>query len=222
MAFVVLAAGAGGVGSYLLWRKLRRRKYRIAVLGARWSGKTTLIDSWRGHWIADEHDPGRTQSPKIQEKTKLTSEGLRLSFTQLTDLSGATDAWPQWESRAKESRYVMYLVDARALSGELAHIESRNWYRLEDDAELLGPWLKEGRAELCVLAVTHTDQDARLNQLGEAEYRELIVTQLDPLVLRLGGPRMTRIVVGSLKTRAGAEKLTGLIMNEIVGYEKSK
>lgn len=222
MAFIVVAVGAGGVSSYLLWRKLRRRKYRIAVLGARWSGKSTLINSWRGEWVGDEHDPGRTHAPKVYEKTKLTSEGLRLTFTHVMDLSGASAAWPQWESRAMESRYVLYLVDARALSGELSEIEGRNWYRLEDDAELLGTWLKQGEAELCVLVVTHTDEDARLTQFGVTEYRELIATQVDPLVLRLGGPRRTRTVVGSLKTREGAEMLTGLITNEIVGYEKSK
>ena len=78
------------------WPSIPRKRYRIAVLGARYSGKTTLINSWCGEWVADEADPGRTQSPKFYEKTKLITEGLRVTLTKLVDVSGSIDAWPTW------------------------------------------------------------------------------------------------------------------------------
>jgi GTPase SAR1 family protein len=220
---VVIGVSVSGVAvSWYLARRLRRRKYRIAVLGARFSGKTTLINSWRGEWIADEADPGRTQAPQIYSKTKLTAEGLRLTFTNLADVSGAIDAWPAWENRIKESRYVLYLVDARALAGSLDHLKGRNWHRLEDDAGLMGGWLGANRIELCLVVVTHTDEDARLGRLGEEEYRELVMAQLDPLILKLGGPRKVRVVVGSLKRLQDAQSVTAQVMREIVSWEKSK
>ncbi len=222
MAFFV-AAGLGGVAvSWYVARKLRRRKYRIAVLGARYSGKTTLINSWRGEWIADQADPGRTQGSDTPTKTKLTADGFRLTFTNLSDVSGSIDAWPIWEDRVKESRYVLYLVDARALAGSLRHLPARNWQRLEDDAGLMGGWLEANRIELCLLVVTHTDEDDRLRQLGEDEYRELVTAQLDTLMLKLGGPRKVRVVVGSLKRLHDAQDVTAQVMQHIIGWEKNK
>jgi GTPase SAR1 family protein len=192
------------------------------VLGARYSGKTTLINSWRGEWVADEADPGRTQTPKLYRKTKLVSEGLRVTFTKLVDLNGSREAWPTWQDSILASRYVLYLVDARALAGYLDQEKNRNWYRLEDDAGQLSRWIREGRARLCVLVVTHTDQDERLAEHGDADYRELVLDQLDPLILKLGGSRMVRVVIGSLKRREDAERVTFRIMREIVSWEKSK
>jgi GTPase SAR1 family protein len=203
-------------------RKIRWKRYRMAVLGARFSGKTTLINSWRGEWVADEADPGRTQSPKFYRKTKLVSEGLRVTFTRLVDVNGSPDAWPAWESSTLASRYVLYLVDARALAGELERVTNRNWNRLEDDAGLLSSWLEEGRTKLCLLIVTHTDQDTRLEDHGEADYRELVMGQLDPLILKLGGSRIVKVVIGSLKRRQDAEQVTSAIMREIISWEKSR
>jgi|SRR5580704_13059884 GTPase SAR1 family protein len=204
------------------WPSIPRKRYRIAVLGARYSGKTTLINSWCGEWVADEADPGRTQSPKFYEKTKLITEGLRVTFTKLVDVSGSIDAWPTWEDRTKASRYVLYLVDARALAGYFARDKTRNWNRLEDDAGLVSGWLREGRVKLCLMVVTHVDQDARLEEYGQGQYRECVMEQLDPLILKLGGPRMVRVVVGSLKRRQDAEEVTSQILREIVSWEKSK
>jgi GTPase SAR1 family protein len=218
----VILVGGAAVSSVVAWRKLRRKKYRIAVMGAREVGKTTLIDSWRGEWVADEFGPRPTQIPVIYSRTKLTSAGFRLTFTKLADMSGDFDAWPQWEDFSRESRYVLYLVDARALAGYLEREATRNWYRLEDDAGRVGGFLREGHAELCVVVVTHTDQDERLEKLGEAAYRELVVAQLDPLMLKIGGPQKARVVVGSLKTRQGADDVTSRVMRDIIGWEKSK
>jgi hypothetical protein len=223
VAWPVIVAGGVVVTSVVAWRRLRRRKYRIAVLGARGAGKTTLINSWRGQWVADESGPAPTQTPELYSKTKLTAEGLRLTFTDLADVSGGIDAWPEWEDHAKESRYVLYLVDARALAGHLERFKARNWHRLEDDVGQIGGWLQNGRAELCLVVVTHTDEDARLQELRDpGQYRDLLVGQLDPLVLKLGGPRTVRVVVGSLKQRQDADAMTSLIMREIISWEKSK
>jgi GTPase SAR1 family protein len=195
---------------------------RIAVLGARYSGKTTLINSWRGEWVGDEADPGRTQAPRIYSKIKLIVEGVRITFKNVADVAGAIDAWPVWEDRTKESKYVLYLVDARALAGDLDRLKGRDWHRLEDDAGLVGSWLGEGHPKLCLLVVTHTDEDARREELGEAKYLELVKAQVDPLIIKLGGPRKVHIAVGSLKTLGSAEAVTSSIVREIISWEKSR
>ena len=189
----LILLGGVAISAFLAWR-LRRKKFRIAVLGARRTGKTTLINSWRGEWVADEHDPGHTQAPGEPQKTKLTVDGLRLTFTKLTDVSGASHAWPVWEDQTRESRYILYLIDARALTGELDADDRRNWYRLEDDTGQIGRWLKAGNAHLCVVVVTHADQDPRLAASNPDKYHEQVAEQIDPLILRLGGPEKTRLV----------------------------
>ncbi|WJK41299.1 hypothetical protein O7608_02335 [Solwaraspora sp. WMMA2056] len=149
-------------------------------------------------------------------------DGLRLTFTKLADVSGTSDAWPIWKDRTAESRYVLYLIDARALTGELDAEPARSWLRLEDDTGQIGSWLKDGHAHLCVLVLTHSDQDPRLTASNPDKYREQIAEQIEPLVLRLGGPEKTRLAVGSLKTQAQAETLTSQIIQHIVGWEKGK
>jgi len=217
----LIPIGVGvAAGSAYAWWQLRRRDYRIAVLGARESGKTTLINSWRGKWADGAYQP--TQASELIEKQKYTAEGFRLRFLDLEDMSGDLDGWPNWENRAKESRYVLYLVDARALAGQFARNYRKNWRRLEDDAGLIADWMEQGKAELCLMVVTHTDQDPRLRKLGQNAYQEAIVSQLDPLMLKIGGPRTVHIVVGSLKTLPAAQKLTSLIMERIISYEKGK
>ncbi|GIH71541.1 GTPase domain-containing protein [Sphaerimonospora thailandensis] len=212
-----LGIGLGTVISFFLLMKLRRKKFHIAVLGVRYTGKTTLINSWRGTWVDD--DPGRTQAPRIHPKTKLTANGIRLTFLGLGDLSGEEKAWPQWENRVAESRYVLYLVDARMLAG-LGMPPERDWHRVDDDAGQIGRWLKDGQVYLCIVVVTHTDEDPRSPQVDEAAYHQIIVDQLDRILLRLGGDAMVRVVVGSLKDRPSADRVTSKIMEHVVAHEK--
>jgi GTPase SAR1 family protein len=211
---------AGFAVSVFLTRRLRRRTYRLAVLGARMSGKSTLIGSWRGEWL-DSEEYQRTQTAQFHSKTKLTVEGLRLTFTHLADVAGSEHAWPVWEDQALESRYVLYLVDARILDNQPLW-EGLDWHRLEDDAGQIGSWLKAGNAELCLLVVTHTDQDARRTRLGEHAYQDTVLEDLDPLVFLLGGTQCVRTVIGSLQTEGEATKVTAGIMREIIAWEKGK
>jgi GTPase SAR1 family protein len=217
MAWLLVPVGGAAV-SWYVWRKLRRRKYRIAVLGAQMSGKTTLINSWRGEWI---DEPGHTQSPTTYERIKLTSQGLRLQFTKTTDMSGDLDGWGTWANPALESRYVLYLIDARVLSGVMSK-PGLNWHRLEDDTRLIGRWLEDGKAEYCFAVVTHIDEDPRLAQLGMDDYREEVTRQIDPLVLRLGGLAKVRIILGSLEPPQSAEGITSRMMGHIIELEKTK
>ncbi|SDH27150.1 hypothetical protein SAMN05421505_11391 [Sinosporangium album] len=216
MALPVIIIAGIAISSFLAW-KLRRKKFRLAVLGARCTGKTTLIESWRGTWV---EDPDRTLIPKTYDKTKLTVDGLRLTFVKLGDLSGEVNSWPQWEDRVKDSRYLLYLVDARMLAG-LPMSEERTWYRVEDDAgQISSNWLKASLVHLCLLVVTHTDEDPRQAGLSAGAYHDLIARQLDPIVLRMGGDRLVRTVIGCLKDPKSAEETTSKIMKHIVGFEK--
>lgn len=164
-------------------------------------------------------NPERTQIPEHHAKTKLTANGIRLTFVNVWDVSGGSHTWSQWEDPVRESRYVFFLVDARMLAGHDVG-PRRDWQRLEDDAGQVARWMKEGNAWLCILTVTHIDEDPRLEQLGKEPYWDTVTDQLQPVVHRLGGDSVVRIVIGSLKDQAGADKVTDDLMKHVINREK--
>jgi GTPase SAR1 family protein len=216
--FIPIVLGGIAVSAYVAW-KLRRKHYRLAVLGVSLSGKTTLINSWRGDWV---DDPGRTQAAVRHSRVKLTVDGFRLSFDNLTDVSGHSFAWPEWTDRVNESRYVLYLVDARQLARQAAYGFDKDWYRLEDDAGLIRNVLATANAYLCIIVVTHTDQDYRTTEYDAQTYEDVVRKQLDPIVLRLGGDGQVRLVTGSLVDQASADAVTSKIMAHILNQEKNR
>lgn len=201
--------------------KAQRNTYRLAVLGMSMSGKTTLINSWRGEWV--DGDPGRTYAPLVYEKVKLTANGQQLIFKRLVDVSGQKIAWPAWEDRVNESRHVLYLLKATHLLTPAEHrpaVATQAWHRIEDDAGQIRSWLDEDRASLCVLVVTHRDLDPRFADLGEDAYEHLVCDQLDPIVMKLGGDQRVRIVTGSLVDPDAAAAVTDKIMQHIAAEER--
>lgn len=204
-----------------IWGLFRPRKsYSVTVIGARNAGKTRLINSWRGVW---EEVVTSTQTPYSYSKVKLTSDGVRIKFEVIVDRGGFAGARGEWKGDVKENRYVLYLADARILSGELNSDES-NMDRLEDDAGLIGKWLKESedRRKRCVLVVTHKDEDQLLGKIGEYAYSAHIRERLEPLVDKLGGQKMVAAVIGSLKDKNSAALLTTDIMRYIQSFEERK
>lgn len=211
---------AAALGAYAAWRNRRQSVY-LVVLGASMSGKTTLINSWRGEWVTDYN---RTQSTVDHGRIKVTANGQRITFVKIKDFSGAEDQYDQWGAAAQEGTYLVYLVHAdvlvneedRARQGRLPH-PSRRWRRLLDDVGQINPWLRDGKAQRCVIVVTHTDQDPRRERLGADRYHEHVREQLAEVVLRLGGEAKVRVITGSLATLDAAAETTDRIMAGLTG-----
>jgi hypothetical protein len=222
------AVAAGAVGAAIAARKWRH-SLRVAVLGVNDSGKTTLIDLWRGEWV--DGSRGHTQAKHLYERVKTTAGGRRVVFRKLTDLSGDEDDWAQWQGPAEASTVVLYLVRAVDLAAE-EEMAGRHpgrygpftggWTAIEDSAGLIRPWLDNGRAKLCVLTVTWSDRDPRLDELGEDAYRKHVAVQLEPIVLKLGGTGRVRTVIGSLESPEAAAALSDRVMEQITAWERSR
>lgn len=209
----------GGPGIWFRPRRWRRKKYRISLIGAERSGKTTLISAWRKDWRGDEFDPGRTQAPKPYGPIKLTIDGTRITIVNLADVPGVRDAWRTWKEGVESSNYVLYLIDATVLP-DPGQRPGEDWFRLEDDADLLHDWIAEGTAELCVIAITHTDQDKRAAEMSREDYHRHVRRLVDPIVLRIGPS--VQVVMGKLKTEADALVLTSLVMGHIFSWNPAR
>ncbi|MET7427309.1 hypothetical protein [Dactylosporangium sp. NPDC005555] len=220
-------AAAGAVGAAVAARKWRR-SLRIAVLGVNDSGKSTLIDFWRGEWV--EEGRAHTQAKRNFDRIKTVAGDRRFVFRKLADLSGDESDWAEWKGPAEASAVVLYLVRAVDLVDEERAADlhpdgygpfTKGWERIEDSAGLIRPWLDGGRAKLCVLTVTWCDQDPRQAELGEDAYRKHLAGQLEPIVLKLGGTGRVRVVAGSLESPASAGALSDRIMDQIVAWERT-
>jgi GTPase SAR1 family protein len=209
----------GGPGTWFRPRRWRRKKYRISLIGAERSGKTTLISAWRQDWRGDEIDPGRTQAPKPYGPIKLTVDGTRITIVNLADVPGVRDAWCTWKEGVESSNYVLYLIDATVLP-DPGQTPGEDWFRLVDDAGLLHDWVAEGGADLCVIAITHTDQDKRAEKMSPEDYRRYVRRLVEPIVLRIGPS--VQVVTGKLKTEADALALTSLVMGHITSWNPTR
>jgi hypothetical protein len=198
------------------------------VLGARYSGKTTLLRYWRGEpW---QPRLARTYTPEKPSATKVSIDAQKVKFNNLGDVSGAPTARTTWASLVSDCNYIVYLVDARALCGCLLWSAHRNQDRLMDDAGQIKRWqagLGEGAdARRCVIAVTHSDQDCRAVHSARAgrvidggTYERRVGEQMAPLIMQLGGWNRVRFIVGHLKDENGAHTLTKAILGHIDNWE---
>jgi hypothetical protein len=138
-----------------------------------------------------------------------------------------------WETLAGRP-IVIYLIDARALCGCLRWTdwegsEHRGPERLVEDAVFLSRWLHQGEARLCVLVVTHTDEDCRRRlaaieggSMSDAVYKGHIIRQITPLRLKLGGEDRVRVVIGSLADRASTEAVVAAVVGHIERWDSGR
>ncbi|MGW2788161.1 GTPase domain-containing protein [Streptomyces populi] len=199
----------------------RRKLYSLVVLGPEAVGKTTLLNSWRGTWQPD--GPYRpTQATRTLGTARLAANGRRVMLPELKDVSGRDTALTQWQEQTQLAQVVVYLVNAEHLvkcERERATVEEydqvEEYGRILDDAGQISRWRDAGGAEKCIVAVTHCDMDSRFAELGEQEYLGRVEKQLDPVVYKLGGPGLVKIVTGSLDTRGNAQQLTDRIVEQL-------
>jgi hypothetical protein len=86
--------------------------------------------------------------------------------------------------------------------------------RILDDGLRLNRHL--GDEDRVVVAVTHTDMDPRVNELGGPSYRTRITQQLAPMTDSIRNPSRIRLVAGSLATEAGAADLSDRIVQGLL------
>lgn len=203
-----------------------RDHYRVAVLGPRFSGKTTLINSWLEHPPPDLRI-GRTfgqENPIEYVDLSVRVDGRRVTFDQVTDITGLESGLDLWANYIR-NRHVVYMVDARALCGCLiwtdwykesgGYTDARGPVRLSHD---IGQILMQERHGVLTLSramvVTHTDQDCRRTGLRpdipDREYATRIEYELRQYRSQLSTTARVPLIVapGSLKHEAVARHVT--------------
>lgn len=202
---------AGVVGSAALawWKKdeiaelwdsivISLKGKKIAVLGERYSGKTTLLEFLTKGELPQEYV--QTLVTESVKGKRLAMGDLKLSLKETSDVSGGHDAIEEWRRLHDSSDIVLYLVNAARLDLQ----------RVKWDLEKIESWRKalEKKPKLLVI-VTHLDLDpvylaTPASRMGE--YRDRFVAEkLDHGLVELS--ERPQIIMGSLQNNDSAAKV---------------
>ncbi|USX52728.1 hypothetical protein [Lentzea sp. HUAS12] len=224
MPLPLIALGAGVVAlvsvvSAAVTLRQLRQPLDVMVIGQSRTGKTTLLNSWRGEW---EDDPLRTARPvkigtfEVPTKDKVLSFEKKFVFHKVKDISGLDESMRGFLDDVKAATVVVYLVNAVHLHEEATRKAERphaaEWVRVVDDAGRIRRHCE--KAERVVVGVTHTDLDPRWAALGPAAYLAEVTEQLAAVLAKIGEAGRTSVVAGSMLTEAGAAEFAeGIVEN---------
>ena len=213
-----------GGGLALAWDRIliAFRGKRVAVLGARAVGKTTLIQFLTKGWIPKSYKatgaPERTEAKRkrVASPDRHDLKELDLKLKQSHDVGGGVDFRGEWKKIVDESRLVLYLARADLLLKE----DDEATARVLADVEHLARWLK-GRKKVSVAVVgTFADKDPRFSddpteRAGlEDAFRKL--ESVKQIAVRLGGFGKVPLVVGSMKHEEDTRRLVFTLFSALV------
>src|SRR6185312_8280482 len=208
-----------GVSAAASWLAVRaaRRPLRVMVLGHSGSGKTTLIRQWRGEWAPGSlptPDPVKIANIELDTGRKVLTVEKKFILRKVVDFSGQDESLRTVRDEVAAATAVVYLMHAKRLCEEERRPRGRghtaDWVRLIDDAYRLNRYFPAD--ERVVLAVTHTDLDPRVVELGAAGYQARITAQLAEVSSIIGNPARVKLVAGHLATEDGAAALSERII----------
>jgi hypothetical protein len=216
---VLLVVGAvGTVGTVVAHHQLRK-PLRLVVLGQRATGKSVLINSWRGEWAT----PPATNTPvkitriRMDTGKKILDFEKKFTFRKFSDISGYDERVRTNGDELDRAEAVLYLVKATTLAAEEERPPDRGqhdeWVRVQLDAARLAN--RATAARRVVIVVTHTDLDPRYGALPPERYCDHVSEQLAH-VRAVIGPDRVRVVAGSLSGPERAAALTDDIIGSLL------
>lgn len=199
---VIVTIGVG-VGAFLMGLFFgesildRIKGKRIAVLGEREVGKTTLI-SYLLHGTLPAEYVQSMGAEKVNNGNGFQLKDCDLRVRDMADVAGGREEYSHWRNEVLKADYVFYL-----LRGDKPITK-----RAKADVQQVVRWLEERATERppqVVLIATYCDRDEAFLALGPhnfADYVERFARQPEvaELVSLLGGFRLTKVMVGSLKS----------------------
>jgi hypothetical protein len=205
IAAAVAAAIVGGTIA-LNWNQivLELKGKRLAVIGERQVGKTTLIT-----YLKDGSVPAEYRETVVPEKAKgerIQLNTLQLDIKTTMDVPGTKDYYADWQKYYRESDYVLYLLRAdRLLAGDAA-----TQSRVLSDFHHIESWRKQHSSPPTLLLIgTHCDLDPNYASTSAGNYSDRFrkLPVVVEAITRGGGGAAVKVVLGSMETSGDAEAL---------------
>ena len=190
-------------------------KLRLAVLGARRTGKTRILQLLSGKQPDDNYK--QTLVPESISSHEILVRGSKIPVDRMIDLPGSEQSYPEWKVALDRSSVAMYLLRAdRLIAGDLS-IENR----ARNDMTHIGKWLECLQTKPRFFLVgTHCDLDPRFGELSEDtlgdyldDFRRLPI--MSELVMRAGGSERVKVAAGSLRHDLEWNSLLGNIFAQL-------
>ncbi len=216
IAIAVVIAAAGTVAA-INWEKIIKvlKGKKLAVLGERKVGKTSLLKFLTEGSIPEEYNPTTGKSKSVSGR-RFQLKDLKLVIKDTKDVPG----WRgyHWERIIKDADIVLYLLRVDRLMEGHKPTESR----VHEDLGQIKRWLDANPKRFPIFIIgTYcdlTDPDLTTlpaDQIGEHEDKVREMTIFQNIVLRGGGERKVTLMLGSLKSEATTEELVYCLFKQI-------
>lgn len=219
---IAIALLAGGLNWDKILIHLRGKK--IAVLGERMVGKTTLIKFLTEGWLPKDYKGTIGEDPVKAKRYRLRDLDLKLKETR--DVPGDTAKRVLWKKLFDESDIVLYLVRADRLLQNHSETQSR----ARRDIEHISRWLREAKnedraPELVAIVGTFADKEPDFNAITEktlADYQDRFARHsvVKQMALKCRGLGNVIFAIGSLQNEDRARDLVYILFSQIQGMRR--
>jgi GTPase SAR1 family protein len=218
--FIAFAVGAVVSGSVVSnWETIvySLKGKKIAVLGARRVGKTTLLKYMEKGILIERYK--QTRNKDEIERTRIKLGDLDILIKKTDDVSGDEGTYGVWGKLFKEADLVLYIVRTDRLLAQDSATEKRS----QNDLEQIKIWIKElGATERKQFFIVgnHWDSDARFKNLtpdtiGDYQHEFTSLPIVKKITQLAGGAAKVKVALGSLANEQDADNLIKEIFRQV-------
>jgi tRNA U34 5-carboxymethylaminomethyl modifying GTPase MnmE/TrmE len=217
---IVIALAVGGVAGGAVASNWENITYalkgkKIAVLGARTVGKTTLLKYMEKGILIERYT--QTVDVKEIERIRIKLGDLDIRLEKTDDVSGNKAAHGAWKKLFEEADLILYIVRTDML---LKH-DSSTEKRAEEDLRQIQGWIKECNPKKQFFIVgNHWDTDPDFknltsSQIGDYVDRFRALPVVKKMTQLAGGAATVKVALGSLATERDSDTLITAIFRQV-------
>jgi GTPase SAR1 family protein len=217
---IVIALAVGGVAGGVVASNWENITYalkgkKIAVLGARAVGKTTLLTYMEQGILIERYK--QTLDKQEIERTRIKLGELNILLKKTDDVSGDKAAYAVWKKLFEEADLVLYIVRTDLLLNYDVSTEKR----VEDDMRQIQGWIEGCNLKKQFFIVgNHWSSDPDFknitpDQRGNYVDRFRALTVVKKMTQLAGGAATVKFALGSLATEEDSDTLIEAIFRQV-------